>query len=96
MHLKAAETCAKAGKPFALGLSNAGDCVDFCGALFTAYGAQLVDPKGNITVRSDEVQEVLEYSRQLVKFLPRDVLSYDSASNNRARGPRRGHRCRPA
>jgi ABC-type glycerol-3-phosphate transport system substrate-binding protein len=30
------------------------------------------------------VQEVLEYSRQLVKFLPRDVLSYDSASNNRA------------
>jgi hypothetical protein len=32
-------------------------------------------------VRSDEVRQVLEY---LVKFLPRDVLSYDSASNNRA------------
>ena len=29
-------------------------------------------------------RQVLEYSRQLVKFLPRDVLSYDSASNNRA------------
>ena len=50
MHLKAAEACAKAGKPFALGLSNAGDCVDFCGALFAAYRAQLVDAKGNITV----------------------------------------------
>lgn len=84
LHLRAAEACAKAGKPFALGLSNAGDCVDFCGALFAAYGAQLVDAKGNITVRSDAVQQVLEYSSKLVKFLPRDVLSYDSASNNRA------------
>ena len=70
--------------PFALGLSNAGDCVDFCGALFAAYGADLVDAKGNVTVRSDAVREVLEYGQQLVKFLPRDVLSYDSASNNRA------------
>jgi ABC-type glycerol-3-phosphate transport system substrate-binding protein len=84
MHLKAAEACAKVGKPFALGLSNAGDCVDFCGALFAAYGAQLVDSKGNITVRSDAVRGVLEYGRQLVKFLPAAVLSYDSASNNRA------------
>ena len=83
-HLKAAEACQKAGMPFALGLSNAGDCVDFCGALFASYGAELIDAKGNITVRSDEVRQVLEYGQQLVKFLPRDVLSYDSASNNRA------------
>jgi ABC-type glycerol-3-phosphate transport system substrate-binding protein len=83
-HLKAAEACQKAGMPFALGLSNAGDCVDFCGALFAAYGADLVDARGNVTVRSDAVRQVLEYGQQLVKFLPRDVLSYDSASNNRA------------
>ena len=83
-HLTAAEACHKAGMPFALGLSNAGDCVDFCGALFAAYGADLVDAKGNVTVRSDAVRQVLEYGQQLVKFLPRDVLSYDSASNNRA------------
>jgi hypothetical protein len=83
-HLKAAEACAKAGMPFAEGLSNAGDSVDCCGALFAAYGARLVDAKGNITVRSDAVREVMEYGTQLVKNLPRDVLSYDSASNNRA------------
>ena len=83
-HLKAAEACQKAGMPFALGLSNAGDCVDFCGALFAAYGADLVDAKGNVTVRSDEVRQVLEYGQQLVKVLPREVLSFDSASNNRA------------
>ena len=83
-HLKAAEACQKAGMPFALGLSNAGDCVDFCGALFAAYGADLVDAKGNVTVRSDEVRQVLEYGQQLVKVLPREALSFDSASNNRA------------
>jgi len=82
--LKAAEACSKVSKPFALGLSNAGDCVDFCGALFAAFGAQLVDAQGNVKVRSDEVRQVMEYSAQLVKYLPRDVLSYDSASNNRA------------
>jgi hypothetical protein len=58
-HLKAAEACQNAGMPFALGLSNAGDCVDFCGALFASYGAELIDAKGNITVRSDEVRQVL-------------------------------------
>ncbi len=82
--LTAAEACAKAGMPFALGLSNSGDCVTFCGALFSAFGAQLVDAKGNVTVRSDGVRQVLEYGQRLVKFLPSDVLSYDSASNNRA------------
>lgn len=82
--LKAAEACQKAGKPFALGLSNAGDCVDFCGAMFAAFGAALVDAQGNVKVRSDEVRQVLEYGTQLVKFLPSGVLSYDSASNNRA------------
>ena len=83
-HLVAAEACHKAGFPFALGLSNAGDCVDFCGALFAAYGADLVDAKGNVTVRTDAVRRVLEYGQRLVKVLPPDVLSYDSASNNRA------------
>ncbi|MEJ0017053.1 MAG: extracellular solute-binding protein [Acetobacteraceae bacterium] len=82
--LAAAEAGARVGMPFALGLSNAGDCVTFCGALFSAFGAQLVDAKGNIMVRSDEVRQVLDYGARLVKFLPQDVLSYDSASNNRA------------
>ena len=83
-HLRAAEACHKAAMPFALGLSNAGDCVDFCGALFAAYGAILVDAKGEPQLKSDALRQVLEYGQQLVKYLPQDVLSYDSASNNRA------------
>jgi len=83
-HLKAAEACYKAGMSFALGLSDCGDAVDMCGALFASYGAVLVDAKGNITLDTPEIRQVMEYGQQLVKFLPKDVMAYDSASNNRA------------
>ncbi len=82
--LKAAEACHKAGMPFGIGLSPTADCVDFAGALFSAFGADLVDGKGNVTADSDAVRQVLDYSEKLVKFLPPDAVSYDDASNNRA------------
>ena len=82
--LKAAEACSKANMAFGIGLSPTPDCVDFAGALFSAFGAEMVDGKGNITVGSDAVAKVLEYSQRLVKFLPPDAVSYDDASNNRA------------
>jgi ABC-type glycerol-3-phosphate transport system substrate-binding protein len=82
--LKAAEACHKAGMTFGIGLSPTADCVDFAGALFSAFGADLVDAKGNITVESDAVRQVLEYGEKLVKVLPPDAVSYDDASNNRA------------
>ncbi|MDQ2802477.1 MAG: extracellular solute-binding protein [Pseudomonadota bacterium] len=82
--LKAAEAASKAGKPFALGLGQTSDSVDWCGALFAAYGAELVDKDGKPQVKSDAVREVLEYAQKLVPFLPADAVSYDDASNNRA------------
>ena len=54
------------------------------GALFSAYGAVLVDAKGNVTVKSDAVKQVLEYTKKLVAFLPPDVFAWDNASNNKA------------
>ncbi len=83
-HDKAAEACAGAGMPFAIGLGQTTDSVDTAGALFRAYGAELVDKDGNITVKSDKVRAVLEYGQKLVKVLPDDAVSYDDASNNRA------------
>jgi hypothetical protein len=59
--LKAAEKLFKAGSPIGLGLGQTTDSVDWVGALFASYGAQLVDAKGNITVKSDAVKQVLEY-----------------------------------
>ena len=81
--LAAAEKCQKAGFPFGIGLGQTSDSVDSMGALFNAYGAQLVDAKGNITVNSDAVKQVLEYMKKLVSALPPDVFAWDDASNNK-------------
>jgi ABC-type glycerol-3-phosphate transport system substrate-binding protein len=82
--LKAAEACQKVKMTFGIGTGTTADSVDFAGALFSAYGADLVDAKGNITVDSDAVKQALEYGQRLVKFLPPEAVSYDDASNNRA------------
>ena len=79
----AAEKCFKAGYPFGLGLGQTSDSVDWAGALFAAYGAELVDAKGNITVKSDATKQVLDYAKRLVKVLPPDVFAWDDASNNK-------------
>jgi ABC-type glycerol-3-phosphate transport system substrate-binding protein len=81
--LTAAEKCHKAGVPFGIGLGQTADSVDSMGALFSSFGAELVDAKGNITVKSDAVKQVLEYMKKLVPVLPPDVFAWDDASNNK-------------
>jgi ABC-type glycerol-3-phosphate transport system substrate-binding protein len=82
--LKAAEACSKAGYPFGLGLGSTGDSVNNTGIMYAAFGAELVNAKGEVTVDSPEVHQVLDYGRKLAPFLPSDTVSYDDASNNRA------------
>jgi ABC-type glycerol-3-phosphate transport system substrate-binding protein len=82
--LRTAEVCAKAGCPFGYGLGQTGDSVNNTGILYSAFGAALVDDKGEVTVDSAPVHAVLDYGRKLAKFLPADTVSYDDASNNRA------------
>ena len=81
--LKAAEACHKAGVPFGIGLGETSDNVDSAGAFFNAYGAALVDEKGNLTVKTDAVRQALEFYKKLVAFLPPDVGAWDDASNNK-------------
>jgi ABC-type glycerol-3-phosphate transport system substrate-binding protein len=57
--------------------------VDWAGALFHAYGAELVNAKGDVTVNSDNTRQVLEYAQRLVRVLPKDVIAWDDASNNK-------------
>src|SRR6266702_2212264 len=57
--LKAAEACHKAGYAFGIGLGATTDSVDTAGAIFHAFGAMLVDAKGNVTVKSDPVRQAL-------------------------------------
>jgi ABC-type glycerol-3-phosphate transport system substrate-binding protein len=82
--LRAAEACKKANMTFGIGLGTTADSVDTAGALFAAFGAEVITATGEINVHSDEVRQVLEYAQHLVKFLPDDAVSYDDASNNRA------------
>ncbi len=82
--LKAAEACHKVGKTFGIGLGTTADSVEFAGSMFAAFGAEVGNAKGDVTVKSDAVAQVLEYGQKLVKFLPADAVSYDDASNNRA------------
>jgi ABC-type glycerol-3-phosphate transport system substrate-binding protein len=81
--LKAAEDCYKGGFPFGIGLGQTADSVDTAGALFQSFGAQLIDAKGKLTVKTDEVREALEFYKKLIAFLPRDVPAWDDASNNK-------------
>ncbi len=81
--VKAAEACQKGGNPFGIGLGTTSDSVDSAGALFHAFGAQLVNAKGDIVVKNDQVRQVLDYYKKLMQFLPPDVPSWDDASNNK-------------
>ncbi len=82
--LHAAEACHKAGYAFGLGLGQTDDSTNNTGVMYAAFGADLVNAKGEITVGSPAVRTFLEYCQKLVKFLPADTVSYDDASNNRA------------
>jgi ABC-type glycerol-3-phosphate transport system substrate-binding protein len=81
--LKAAEACHKGGFPFGVGLGETSDSVDTVGAFFLAFGAEVVDAKGNVTVKNDNVRQVLEYYKKLMAFLPPDAPAWDDASNNK-------------
>jgi len=84
--LKYAELAAKDNMTFGLGMGGGGntDATDMHGALFKAFGATLVDADGKMQLKSDAMQQCLEYAQKLAKFYPADAVSFDDASNNRA------------
>ena len=84
--LKMAEALHKAGYPIGFGCGGGGttDANQTWGGTFGAFGADLVDAKGNITVESDAVMNCMEYVKKMTQFMPSDAVSWDDASNNRA------------
>jgi ABC-type glycerol-3-phosphate transport system substrate-binding protein len=81
--LKAAEACQKGGYPFGIGLGETSDSVDTAGAIFQSFGAELVNAKGDLNVKTDEVRQALEFYKKLIPLLPPDVAAWDDASNNK-------------
>jgi ABC-type glycerol-3-phosphate transport system substrate-binding protein len=83
LFLQAAEKSFKAGVPFGMPLGQTTDATDWVGAVFASHGAELVDQKGNITIKSDATKQVLEWFKKLVPNLPADVFAWDDAGNNK-------------
>src|SRR4029078_5158019 len=81
--LVAAEKCHKAGCAFGLPLGVTTDTMQWVGALFLAYGANVMDENANVTVKTDAVKQMLEYGKRLAAFLPNDAVAWDDASNNK-------------
>ncbi|TXL82160.1 carbohydrate ABC transporter substrate-binding protein [Vineibacter terrae] len=81
--LVAAEKCKKAGHGFGLPLGSTTDTNQWVGALFLAYGAELMDAEGNVTVKSDAVRQVMDYAKKLAAFCPSDAPAWDDSSNNK-------------
>src|SRR6266568_8679599 len=82
--LKAAEACKKGGFAFGIGVGETPDSVDTAGAFFQAFGAQLVDGKGNLAVKTDAVRQALEFYKKLIPLLPTGVAAWDDSTNNKA------------
>ncbi|MBV9251097.1 MAG: extracellular solute-binding protein [Acetobacteraceae bacterium] len=83
--LKFAEASYKNGYPIGFGCgSGSTDANQTWGATFGAFGADLVDGKGNIVIDSDNVMIAMEYCKKMTQFMPADAVSWDDASNNRA------------
>ncbi|MCY3702699.1 MAG: extracellular solute-binding protein [Rhodospirillales bacterium] len=72
-----------AGVPVGAPVAPIPDSTGWLTQLFAAYGAAVVDERGDIAVNSDPVREVLEYAIRLLEFLPDGVYAWDDAGNNR-------------
>lgn len=81
--LGAAEKLQKAGFAFGIPLGVTTDSVLWLGGLFAAYGAVLIDAKGNVTAKTDAVKEAVTYGKRLMQFLPPDAPAWDDSSNNK-------------
>ena len=82
--LKASEKLQKAGHPggFAINM-GAYDSSDTLYPLLWSFGATTVDKNGQVVIDSPETARAIEYVKTLFKFMPKDVLGWDDASNNR-------------
>ena len=72
-----------AGHPFGNAISPCNDAATSLAALLAAFGSRTMAADGTITVRSDGTQAALEYMKELVEYMPKDVHEWDNGSNNK-------------
>jgi len=83
MFLEGAKKVHAAGFPVGASIAENTDSNDWLGPLFATYGSFPMDEKGTITIESDATLAAIDYLKQLVQYMPKDIYGWDDASNNR-------------
>lgn len=81
--LEAAERLHRQGTPVGMAISQTFDANDALYPLLWSFGGRTVDEKGNVVIDSGETAAAVEYAKRLFRFMPREVLGWDDAANNR-------------
>jgi ABC-type glycerol-3-phosphate transport system substrate-binding protein len=81
--LQACDKLHAAGHPFGNAISPCNDSRTSLAALLAAFGSHMMAADGTITVRSDGTQAALEYMKELVEYMPKDVHEWDNSGNNK-------------
>ena len=81
--LKICKKLHAAGYPYGNPISETSDANDWLCPLMLSFGSKPMDEKGNITIESKDTEEALEYLKELVQYMPKEIYGWDDASNNR-------------
>ena len=81
--LEAAKKLHAKGKPVAFAISQTADAENNLYAVLWAFGASTVDKSGKVAINSPQTAKAIEYVKELAKYMPREVLGWDDAGNNR-------------
>lgn len=81
--LEAAKKLHAKGNPVAFPISQTDDSDNHLYALLWSFGASTVDRSGQVVINSPQTAKAIEYVKELFKYMPRDVLGWNDAGNNR-------------
>jgi multiple sugar transport system substrate-binding protein len=74
----------KEGHPVGIAISHCADANTTFWSINWCYGGKVLDQEGQVSIRSKQTEEVIEYYRELFdKAMEDEVLAWDDASNNR-------------
>jgi multiple sugar transport system substrate-binding protein len=80
--LEAAKRLQAKGKPLGFAISQTNDSDLILYPLLWSFGGSTVDKSGRVAINSPQTAKAIEYVKELAKYMPREVLGWDDASNN--------------
>jgi len=81
--LDVAKRLHNAGYPFGNPISKVSDANAWLCALFLSFGSLPIDKDRRVTIESEETLQAIEFMKELVHYMPKDIYGWDNMSNNR-------------